>query len=154
MTFRILICLIVWSFFGNAQSIDSLDYVLGRFEPSKHPDFVVIPSAMANKEGMYLRKEALEAFIQMRDAARKEGVELVIVSATRNFNQQKRIWEAKWNGQRLVNGQNLANTITDQAARAKEILKYSSMPGTSRHHWGTDIDINSVSPSYFESGRG
>ena len=28
------------------------------------------------------------------------------------------------------------------------------MPSTSRHHWGTDIDINSLEPSYFESGRG
>ena len=28
------------------------------------------------------------------------------------------------------------------------------MPGTSRHHWGTDLDINSVDPSYFASGKG
>ena len=28
------------------------------------------------------------------------------------------------------------------------------MPSTSRHHWGTDIDINSLEPSYFESGQG
>ena len=28
------------------------------------------------------------------------------------------------------------------------------MPGTSRHHWGTDLDINSLEPSYFASGRG
>ncbi|MDP4629806.1 MAG: D-alanyl-D-alanine carboxypeptidase family protein, partial [Flavobacteriales bacterium] len=34
------------------------------------------------------------------------------------------------------------------------ILKYSSMPGTSRHHWGTDLDINSLEPSYFASGKG
>lgn len=28
------------------------------------------------------------------------------------------------------------------------------MPGTSRHHWGTDIDINSVNNSYFNSSKG
>jgi hypothetical protein len=28
------------------------------------------------------------------------------------------------------------------------------MPGTSRHHWGTDIDINSVEPAYFKSPAG
>jgi LAS superfamily LD-carboxypeptidase LdcB len=28
------------------------------------------------------------------------------------------------------------------------------MPGTSRHHWGTDIDINSVEPDYFETPYG
>lgn len=33
-------------------------------------------------------------------------------------------------------------------------MLYSSMPTTSRHHWGTDMDINSVEPEYFESGQG
>ena len=28
------------------------------------------------------------------------------------------------------------------------------MPGTSRHHWGTDIDINSVKKKYFQSQKG
>jgi hypothetical protein len=28
------------------------------------------------------------------------------------------------------------------------------MPGTSRHHWGTDIDINSVENAYFETKKG
>lgn len=28
------------------------------------------------------------------------------------------------------------------------------MPGSSRHHWGTDIDLNDLNPAYFESGHG
>jgi LAS superfamily LD-carboxypeptidase LdcB len=28
------------------------------------------------------------------------------------------------------------------------------MPGTSRHHWGTDIDLNAFTNTYFESGAG
>ena len=48
----------------------------------------------------------------------------------------------------------MSQAIPNVAERATEILKYSSMPGTSRHHWGTDIDVNSLSPSYFESGKG
>ena len=28
------------------------------------------------------------------------------------------------------------------------------MPGSPRHHWGTDIDINNFNNSYFESGQG
>jgi hypothetical protein len=28
------------------------------------------------------------------------------------------------------------------------------MHGTTRHHWGTDIDINSLENSYFKSGAG
>ena len=37
---------------------------------------------------------------------------------------------------------------------AKDILTYSSMPGSSRHHWGTDVDLYSLEPSAFESGAG
>jgi len=28
------------------------------------------------------------------------------------------------------------------------------MPTASRHHWGTDVDINSVDPDYFLNGTG
>ena len=42
----------------------------------------------------------------------------------------------------------------DSISAVKEIMKYSSMPSTSRHHWGTDIDLNSLENSYFEKGEG
>ena len=35
---------------------------------------------------------------------------------------------------------------------AKDILTYSSMPGSSRHHWGTDVDLYGLGRSAFESG--
>lgn len=142
------------SSFSVAQNADSAKFVLGKIEYSQHTEFVKIPEAYANRTGMYLRKEVLDAFILMRLKAKADGVNLTIISACRNFNHQKRIWEAKWNGSRKVEGEDLSQAIPNGAERAKEILKYSSMPGTSRHHWGTDIDINSLSPSYFESGKG
>ena len=37
---------------------------------------------------------------------------------------------------------------------AIDILTYSSMPGSSRHHWGTDFDLNSLDNNFFESGDG
>ncbi len=150
MTLLILFCVLG----ASAQISDSLQYVLGKFEPSSHPDFVKVPVSSADKEGMYLRKDALDSFRSMAESAAADGIQLRVISATRNFNHQKRIWESKWNGDRLVNGKNLKQSIPDPALRAKEILRYSSMPGTSRHHWGTDIDINSLSSSYFKSGKG
>ncbi|MEM1220551.1 MAG: D-alanyl-D-alanine carboxypeptidase family protein, partial [Bacteroidota bacterium] len=45
-------------------------------------------------------------------------------------------------------------TIPDAKERALKILEFSSMPGTSRHHWGTDIDFNSFENSYFAQGKG
>ena len=145
---------LLFPFCISAQNADTAKFVLGKVEYSQHAEFVKIPEAYANGTGMYMRKEALNAFIEMQKCAKTEGVSLTVISACRNFNHQKIIWEAKWNGVRKVGGKDLSQAIPNAADRAKEILKFSSMPGTSRHHWGTDIDINSLSPSYFESGKG
>lgn len=131
-----------------------LSYIMGKFNPATHPDFEKIPIKYADRDGRYLHKETLVAFLKMWEAAQQEGIKLRIISATRNFNAQKGIWEAKWTGSRKVDGQNLSQTIPDPANRALKILEYSSMPGTSRHHWGTDIDLNALVNSHFEQGEG
>ncbi len=129
-------------------------YLMGKFNPSTHPDFVVMNTTHTSGRGMYLRKDAYEAFKEMFTAAKNDGIDLRIISATRPFSHQKNIWEGKWNGSRKVDGKNLAKTFPWGSDRAKKILEYSSMPGTSRHHWGTDIDLNKLQNSYFESGYG
>jgi len=125
------------------------NYLLGKFEPSQNNTFVLIPNS-----NIYLRKEAYQAFEKMREKAKLDNVNLSIVSGLRNFDYQKNIWENKWNGKTLVEGKNLKETIPDELERAKTILQYSSIPGTSRHHWGTDMDINSTDPTYFDSAKG
>lgn len=90
----------------------------------------------------------------MAKEAAREGISLKVVSGYRPFDHQKRIWEGKYNGNRPVDGKNLAQVMPDPGERALKILEYSSMPGTSRHHWGTDIDINDLENSYFSSGKG
>jgi len=146
--------LVVFGFGALAQTGNSLDYIMGKVNYAEDDRFARIPSEIANKEGMYMRKEALEDFQKMRKAAAQDGIALRIMSAARSFNHQKRIWEGKWNGNRLVEGKNMKTAFPDPAERARFIMKYSSMPGTSRHHWGTDIDINSFNPEYFNGGRG
>ncbi len=127
----------------------------GHIDPESRGDFAAVPlEYTAGRTGLYLRRETLEAFERMREAALQDGIPLTVISATRNFNWQKGIWEAKWTGTRLVNGVSLAATVPDPVQRAETILRYSSMPGTSRHHWGTDVDLNSLENSYFESGEG
>jgi len=120
--------------------------LLGQFEPATHPDFVKIHSSLSSKPNLYLRKEAYDAYISMHNNAAKEGIQLTIISATRNFNHQKSIWDRKWQREKYAGW--------SHAEKAKDILKYSSMPGCSRHHWGTDIDINSLEPAYFTQGAG
>jgi LAS superfamily LD-carboxypeptidase LdcB len=130
------------------------EHLLGHIDPATDARFARVAKPYGNRKDLYLLREVYAAFVAMHKAARRDGVSLVIVSAARNFKDQKRIWERKWTGAQLVDGRNLAKTIPDPVARARAILKYSAMPGTSRHHWGTDIDINSVEPAYFKSGKG
>jgi len=132
----------------------TIDYIMGQFEPKTHPDFTEINPPYSD-EKRYLRKDVLAAFIKMYEAAKADGIPLKVESATRNFANQKRIWEAKWTGKRLIEGgKDATKAWPDPVDRAKTILKWSSMPGTSRHHWGTDIDINDFENKYFESGEG
>jgi zinc D-Ala-D-Ala carboxypeptidase len=131
-----------------------MNHLLGHINPPTDANFSRVEKPYATREGLYLLDEVYGAFVRMHKAAKKDGVSLEIVSATRSFDAQKKIWERKWTGARLVDGRNLAQTVADPIARARIILRYSSMPGTSRHHWGTDVDINSVENAYFASGTG
>ncbi len=139
-----LIILSQFSFISQETPTVTADYLMGKFDPTKHADFILIEKKYAVKPDMYLRKETYEAYKKMADAAEKEGVKLTIISATRNFDYQKTIWETKF------------NALKDKtaSARAKKILQYSAMPGSSRHHWGTDIDLNNLENSHFEKGDG
>jgi len=128
--------------------------LMGKIDVSSHPDFTKIKPMHTTKAGIYLRKDAYKAFQQMYEAALKDGIILKIVSAARPFAHQKSIWEAKWTGARKVGGKDLSKAIPNAKDRALEILQYSSMPGTSRHHWGTDIDLNNLENSWFEQGEG
>lgn len=152
---RIFFIILFFGVIGVHAQTPNKNYLLGKFDPTTHPQFSKLSDqhAQGSAKGAYLRKEAYDAFIKMSEAAKKEGVELTIISATRNFDSQKRIWENKWEGRTLVEGKHLT-TVNDLKERARLILLYSSMPSTSRHHWGTDMDLNSLENSFFESGAG
>jgi D-alanyl-D-alanine carboxypeptidase len=152
--FKLLLVLMVCALQLHAQDVDK-KYLMGQFDPISDSRFAKIDDAwgQGSAKGGVLRKETYEAFVKMADTAKKDGVNLVIISATRNFDSQKRIWENKWDGKTLVEGKNLT-TVSNKSERAKLILLYSSMPTTSRHHWGTDMDLNALENSYFESGDG
>ena len=80
-----------------------------------------------------LRKEVYDSFILMQKAALKDGIKIKIVSSYRSYNHQQNIWNRKYNHFKSL------GLSTNTAVN--KILEYSTIPGTSRHHWGTDIDI-------------
>lgn len=80
-----------------------------------------------------VRKEVYDAFNLMQSEALKDGIDIEIVSSYRSFEHQKRIWTRKYS-------KYISQGFSPQVAIDK-IIEYSTIPGTSRHHWGTDIDI-------------
>ncbi|MEM8585726.1 MAG: M15 family metallopeptidase [Bacteroidota bacterium] len=141
---------------SHIDSLLNLDFIRGQLNPRTHPQFERVDDRYTDGDGSYyLQRDAYAAFRDMHAAAAEDSIELTIISAARNFNRQKAIWEAKWNGHRLLEGRDKADEVyPDPVERALAILRFSSMPGTSRHHWGTDLDVNALVNSYFQSGYG
>ena len=141
---------------NNAAPQDTVgrNYLMGKIDPTTDKRFAKIAAKYRNAEESYMRIEAYESFQKMYEAALKDGVTLRIISATRPFNKQKAIWEAKWTGKKLVDGAYLKGEPKVPSERALQIMRWSSMPGTSRHHWGTDVDLNELNNPYFDKGTG
>jgi LAS superfamily LD-carboxypeptidase LdcB len=91
-----------------------------------------------------IHADALEPFLAMKADAARDGVDVAITSAFRDFEAQQRIWNLKWRGERpLYDSQGVER---DHAALGplelvEAILCWSALPGASRHHWGSEIDV-------------
>jgi len=76
--------------------------------------------------------------------AKFDNVEIAIVSSFRNFDKQLTIWNDKWRGYRPVyskQGRPLNIDKMSSIEKYKSIALWSALPGLSRHHWGTDLDV-------------
>ncbi|TSE07448.1 MULTISPECIES: M15 family metallopeptidase [Aquimarina] len=114
------------SSFSMLQSEFSKDDLMGKSDPSLYGD------------GYKLQKKAYDAFLKMKAEALKSGFKIKVVSSYRNYAHQNRIWERKYK-KFTQEGLSPINAI-------KKIVEYSTIPGTSRHHWGTDLDIVDGNP--------
>lgn len=94
--------------------------------------------------GHRLRGEVALAFTRLQSDARKAGFELAVASSFRSFSRQLAIWNAKAGGTRPVHddrGRDVPMARLSPSEQLHAILRFSALPGTSRHHWGTDLDV-------------
>ena len=99
-------------------------------------------SAIDQRHAMH--PQALAAYQNMQAAAEKDGIDLALASSFRDFSRQLAIFAGKASGNIAVKDQ--ANQIVplyklSDWQKLQAILLFSALPGTSRHHWGTDIDV-------------
>ena len=137
LLFFLIICKI--NFSQNNMNLDILQGI-------KNPDLI--------GDSIKLEKNTYYAYKKMEKAAKKDGISLKIVSAHRGYERQKFIWNKKY---KKFTEENLL----EPTQAINEIIRFSTIPGTSRHHWGTEIDIidenysdeiNVLMSSKFEKG--
>ncbi|NQZ91214.1 MAG: M15 family metallopeptidase [Moritella sp.] len=91
-----------------------------------------------------IHRQALTAFQQLQTRAKQAGFNLDVVSSFRSFEQQLSIWNNKFNGLRPIldhDSQPLDHAILSEEQKVFAILRWSMLPGASRHHWGSEIDV-------------
>ena len=95
-------------------------------------------------DGHRLRAAAAVAFSDLQADARAAGFDLAIASSFRSYQRQLTIWNGKAGGTRIVYddaGRPIPMAELTRVEQLHAILRYSAIPGTSRHHWGTDLDV-------------
>jgi hypothetical protein len=96
-------------------------------------------------KGFLIYEEAIPAFEKLVNDAKKEiNADIAIVSSFRDHARQLAGWNLKAQGKRPLYDDN-DNPLDYNSMSEEEILfailRWSAVPGGSRHHWGTDIDI-------------
>jgi LAS superfamily LD-carboxypeptidase LdcB len=87
---------------------------------------------------------AAESLRALREAARTAGIDLKVASSFRDFRHQLAIWTAKFNGERPLldaAGAALEHAQLYETTLIDAILAWSALPGASRHHWGSEVDV-------------
>lgn len=128
--------------YENATLVNdfSLDMLVNKrrylAEDYKSEDLVKINEKYASSDDMYASRLCVNAFIEMHDAALREGYEIVINSAYRSYQEQQDIVDLYLG----LYGQNYVNN-------------YVAKPGFSEHQTGLAFDIGSRKVNVFANSE-
>ena len=91
-----------------------------------------------------LHHAVVAPFLALRAEAAAHGIDLRPYSGFRDFDTQALIWNRKFRGERALYdrvGKVMDAALLTERQKIQAILAWSALPGTSRHHWGTEIDV-------------
>ncbi|WP_156789692.1 M15 family metallopeptidase [Gracilinema caldarium] len=119
----------LWRLVDKHHALDT------EYEPS---DLVTLTSGsyLLNRSGLQLRKSASLALNSMAQAAKVDGVTLVVSSCYRSYQYQKQVYERN------------VKTM-GQAAADRE----SAKPGHSQHQLGLAVDFGSIDDSFAKTAQ-
>jgi LAS superfamily LD-carboxypeptidase LdcB len=88
--------------------------------------------------GQFAQAEVMGAYWRLKERAAHDGWDLILVSGYRSFKNQRRIWNYYSRLRSKKEGMTSEKT-------AKAVMTTVSVPGFSRHQWGTELDISEES---------
>jgi zinc D-Ala-D-Ala carboxypeptidase len=88
-----------------------------------------------NPSGEYALREVMESYWALWRDAQQNGWRLTLVSGYRSFYAQRKIWN------QYAEEYRKRNNLTEEG-RVRAIMSLAAVPGLSRHHWGTELDIS------------
>ncbi|MCQ2612851.1 MAG: M15 family metallopeptidase [Treponemataceae bacterium] len=122
---------------GLLLLIDKLNTVSPDFVPDDLVPLVKNNSYPINRMDLSLRACVQDALVVMAEAAKADGISLLVSSTYRSYDYQKRLFDY-WVS---VDG-------------LEEAERESARPGTSQHQTGTAIDFGSIEDDYAETKPG
>jgi len=93
---------------------------------------------------MLVHQDIVVPLTELQQNAAASGFDLRLCSGFRSFDRQLHIWNAKLSGLRPVvddRGALINLDLLSPWQQIQAVMRWSALPGASRHHWGTDIDI-------------
>lgn len=111
------------------------------------PELMVAGDPALAGAAVQLHPDCWPAVAQLAAVARADGFELRIASGFRSFDRQLMIWNGKLDGSRELLDESGAALDCRQLSVAEQVaavMRFSALPGSSRHHWGSDFDLYDV----------
>jgi LAS superfamily LD-carboxypeptidase LdcB len=106
---------------------------------------VMVPFRCAHQDKpVSIHPLMVEPLLKLKKICAREGFDLAIASGFRSQEQQQRIWNSKAQGLRAVlnlQGEPMDIFKLSEVERVLAIMRWSALPGASRHHWGSEIDV-------------
>jgi len=101
-------------------------------------------NVLVGQKEFLVHPDVSEDLLSLKTAADSAGFNLNIASGFRSFERQLSIWNRKMSGEMMLLDENSKPLNTEDLSEQQKvisILRWSALPGASRHHWGTDFDI-------------
>ena len=97
-----------------------------------------------SSSNLLVHEAVVASLTALCEQAAEQGFDLRLCSSFRSFDRQLKIWNDKITGLRPVyddSGVRVDLTQLSEWQQVRAVMRWSALPGASRHHWGTDFDI-------------